>query len=61
MKFYCTFGNGHPNRNCYIVIEAHNVVDAGLKMHERFGKQWSMIYDSAEAAGVEQWGLKEIK
>jgi len=30
-------------------------------MNERFDSNWSMVYDSAERAGVEEYNLKEIK
>lgn len=60
-KWYFTFGFGQPHENCYHVIEAENSNEARNKMFERFGKKWSFQYDSAEAAGVERFNLREIK
>jgi hypothetical protein len=60
-KFWFTFGIGQPHENCYHVIEAENSEQARKKMFERFGSQWSMQYNSAEDAGVQEYNLKEIK
>ncbi len=46
---------------CYTVIEAHDREWARKEMFRRFGEKWSMMYDSAEEAGVERWNLREIK
>ena len=60
-KFYFTFGFGQPHGGCYHVIEAENSEKARELMFERFGVKWSMMYDSAEEAGVVRWRLKAIK
>ncbi len=60
-KYWFTFGCGQAHENCYHVIEAENRDTARNKMFERFGMQWGMQYNSAEAAGVEKFHLREIK
>ena len=60
MKFYFTFGFGQANENCFTVIEATNREAAREEMNRRHGRQWAFCYDSAEEAGVERFGLKEI-
>lgn len=60
-KYYFTFGFGQPHENCYHVIEANNSVEARAKMFERFSDKWAFQYESAEEAGVEKFGLREIK
>lgn len=58
--FYFTFGHGQPNFGCYHVIKAENENKAREIMFRRFGKKWSMMYKSAEDAGVEEYNLKQI-
>ncbi len=60
-KFYFTFGSGQLYDNCYHVIQAATKQDARDMMLERYGIKWSMMYNSAEEAGVEEFGLREIK
>ena len=60
-KFYFTFGCGQSHENCYHVIEECNRTEARKLMFERFGSKWAMMYDSAEAAGVKEYNLTEIK
>lgn len=60
-KFWFTFGFGQPHENCYHVIEAENAEKAREDMFRKFGKQWAFQYDSAEAAGVDEFNLREIK
>ena len=60
-KYYFTFGSGQPHENCYHVIKFDSPKSARCLMFERFGRKWAMMYTSAEEAGVEQFGLKEIK
>lgn len=60
-EFIFTFGFGQRHQNGYHVIKARSSMDAREEMHRRFGKEWSMMYDSREEAGVERWGLREIK
>ena len=59
--FYATFGCGQIHENCYIKILAGNEEEAREYMCRRFGTKWSMMYNSAEEAGVEEYNLKEIK
>jgi hypothetical protein len=58
--WYFTFGWGQRHQNCYTVIQGTHE-SARQEMNRRYGNQWSMQYDSAEAAGVEKYNLKEIK
>ena len=58
--WYFTFGCGQVHANHYHVING-TFNDAREKMFERFGPKWSMQYESAEAAGVEKYNLKELK
>lgn len=60
-KYYFTFGFGQVHENGYHIIEAENSAKAREKMFRKFGDKWSMQYDSAEAAGVEKFHLREIK
>ena len=60
-KFWFTFGFGQRYENCYTVIEAEDKMAALDEMNRRWGKEWSMQYDSAEGAGVKLFNLKEIK
>lgn len=59
-KYYFTFGFGQVHANCYTVIEAENSEEARREMTIRWGRKWSMQYNSAEEAGVERFNLKEI-
>ena len=60
-KWWFTFGSDHMHPHGYIIIEAEDWQAARDKMFDRFGREWSMEYNSAEAAGVEKFGLKEIQ
>lgn len=60
------FGHVHPDTgrslaNHYIVIWAESAQEARTKMYERFGQKWAFEYPSREAAGVERFGLIELK
>jgi hypothetical protein len=62
-----TFGFGHyhpetgePLANRYVVIPG-TFSDARQKMVVMFGVKWSMQYASKEEAGVEIYGLRELK
>ena len=57
--WYFTFGWGQVHQNCYTVIKG-TLKSAKEEMTRRYGLDWSMQYPSAEAAGVEEFGLKEI-
>ena len=61
-KWWFTFtcGIDDPNRNCYTVIEAEDARAARTKMFAAWGNKWAFQYDSAEDAGVKEFGLKEI-
>lgn len=60
-KWYFTFGMGQPHEGCYHMIEADSQDKARELMFERFSNKWSMQYESAEAAGVEEYCLRKIK
>ena len=59
--FYATFGCGQPHENCYIKVVAEDEEEAREWMCRHFQTKWSMMYTSAEEAGVEKYNLKEIK
>lgn len=61
MTYFFTFGSGQVHQNGYHKIEADTKEAAREEMVRKFGTQWSMQYESAEAAGVERWGLHEVK
>ncbi|KKL96844.1 hypothetical protein LCGC14_1840460, partial [marine sediment metagenome] len=60
MKYYFTFGSGQKHMNGYHIIEADSNPAARTIMHERFGNKWRTVYESAEAAGVEEYHLHEV-
>lgn len=60
-EYIFTFGFGQQHENCYTVIKANTSNEAREEMHRRYGEKWSMQYDSRDEAGVEKWGLREIK
>lgn len=60
-KYYFTFGHGQAYFGYYHVIEAEDEMSARELMVERFENKWSMMYESAEEAGVDEWNLKELK
>ncbi len=55
-----TFGYDSPFGQCYIVIYG-TYESAREKMFEKFSKKWAYQYESKEAAGVDSFGLTEIK
>lgn len=59
--WYFTFGFGQTNEGCYYVVKNATEEEATKRMFAVFGNQWSMQYPSAEAAGVSQYNLREIK
>lgn len=58
--WFFTFGCGQAYAGHYHKIRG-TFASAREQMFHRFGPRWSMQYDSAEAAGVERWNLKEVK
>lgn len=58
--YFFTFGGGQAYPNHYIVFHG-TYVTAREQMMSRFGRKWSMQYSSKEDAGVDRWGLKELK
>jgi len=60
-KYYFTFGFGQVHQGCYHVIEARTRAEARADMFRKFGNNWSMMYDTAEQAGVKKYGLREVK
>ena len=59
-KFYFTFGCGQLYANCYTVIEAKDSEAARKEMFRLWGERWSMQYNSAGDAGVDEFKLREI-
>jgi hypothetical protein len=57
--WYFTFGFGHAHPMGYSVIHG-TFYTARAEMVRRWGQKWSMQYDSAEAAGVQRFGLHEV-
>jgi len=58
-----TFGHGQwdgMHRNHFVRING-TFYEARAEMFRRYGKQWSMQYESEKAAGVQEFNLKEIK
>ena len=55
-NWYFTFGCGQMYANHYIIFYG-TYASAREQMLENFGTKWSMQYESAEAAGIERWGL----
>ena len=60
-KWWFTFGFSQGHDNGYVVIEAVNAELARAAMIKTWGTKWAIQYDSAEAAGVEEYGLHEVK
>jgi hypothetical protein len=59
-NWYFTFGHGQPHFGYYHVIHG-TCAETSAEMTRRFGGVWSMQYASREAAGVDEWSLKELK
>ena len=59
--FVFTFGFGQVHQNGYHVIRAKTMREARDDMNRKFGREWSMVYESKEEAGVEEYGLHEVK
>ena len=58
--WYFTFGFGHtPNQNGYIVLRG-TCKSTYDEMHRRYGDKWAFQYRSAEDAGVDRFGLRQI-
>ncbi len=55
-----TFGSGQQHAGCYHTITG-TLDGARLRMFERFGPKWSMMYTSREKAGVYRFNLREVK
>lgn len=58
--WYFTFGCGQEHSNKYVKIHG-TFSEARAEMYSRFGTKWSMQYESAEEAGIKQWGYEELK
>ena len=59
-SFYFTFGCGSDNANCYVEIQAEDYGKAREIMFEHYGDKWAFQYDSAEKAGVMEFGLYRL-
>lgn len=61
--YFFTFGSNHYDEyghnlfNCYTMIEAHSEDDARRIMTAYRGNKWSMVYKTAEDAGVNTYNL----
>ena len=60
MKFWFTWGSGQEHPNCYTIIDAADITEARSVMFARAGHDWSMMYNSAEACGVEKYHLRYV-
>ena len=55
--WFFTFGNDKINKY-HVINGSYN--EARYEMFNRFGEDWAFQYDSAKAAGVDEFGLKRI-
>lgn len=60
-QWWFTWGFGQGHDNGYTIIEAESHEAARVEMTRRWGPRWGFQYASAEDAGVEQYGLHEVK
>lgn len=63
-EYIFTFGAGQEHENGFYVIKADSSHAARDRMFEVFGSKWSMQYDAPNArekAGVDRWGMHEVK
>lgn len=60
-QYWFTFGCGQPHANHYVIIEARDNATARKEMFGLYGTKWSMMYDTAEAAGVDRFNLIQLK
>ena len=60
-EYIFTFGHGQLYFGRFVAIKAKDSNGARAEMVRRFGLKWSMQYDSRERAGVERWGLRELR
>jgi hypothetical protein len=59
--YFCTFRQSDPVRkHNYTVISAATVEAAHDIMNALYGQNWSRVYESAEAAGIDRWDLTFI-
>lgn len=50
---------GFPLKDRYVVIRG-TYEEARARMHQVFGMVWSSMYESKQAAGVDEYGLTEL-
>jgi len=55
-----TFGYGHEFQGGYAVIHG-TYISAREEMIKRHGLKWAFQYSSKKEAGVEEYGLLEVK
>ena len=63
-EYIFTFGFGQGRDNGFYSVIADSSQEARDRMFDVFGSKWSMQYDAPgarEKAGVERFGLREIK
>ena len=66
MKYYFTFPQRLPTKNCFIIFEADDWWLAREEMRKHFGNEWAFQYDKNEwfedgISQQEQYNLTEIK
>lgn len=55
--FVGTFRQASLLKNHFVSIHAHSKEEAQALMMRYFGPDWSMLYETEEAAGVKQFNL----
>ena len=63
-EYIFTFGFGQGRHNGFYSVIADSSQEARARMFDVFGSKWSMQYDAPgarEKAGVEEFGLWEVK
>lgn len=64
--YYFTFGfgqvdaEGNSLADCYTIVSARSESEARFYMYKWWGINWSMMYTSAEQAGVEKYNLRLV-
>ncbi len=56
-----TFGFGQAYPQGYIVLPGESKGECRERMNALFGQRWSMQYEDTKGAGVQQFGLREVK
>lgn len=59
--WYFTFCYDSPHAKCYLVISNATWAEARDKVMARFGTKWAFQYETADLAGVDEYGLTRIE